>query len=120
MNYTRSLSLLTKHDLPFAGGKGANLGEMMAAGFPVPPGFVLTTNAYASFVRSYGLHEQIVDLASTVTSSDPQSGADASERIKRLFSEAEIGNEISEELIAAYAVLGAPAVAVRSAGRGVG
>ncbi|MBA4602158.1 phosphoenolpyruvate synthase [Thermoactinomyces sp. AMNI-1] len=34
------------HCLPIVGGKGANLGEMSKAGFPVPPGFCITTTAY--------------------------------------------------------------------------
>ena len=28
------------------GGKGANLGEMASAGFPVPPGFVVCADGY--------------------------------------------------------------------------
>ena len=38
----RSLDELTATDLPDAGGKGANLGELRRAGFPVPDGFVIT------------------------------------------------------------------------------
>jgi len=37
-------------DLPAVGGKGANLGELAAAGFPVPPGFCVTTEAYRRFL----------------------------------------------------------------------
>ncbi len=33
-------------DLALAGGKGANLGELIHAGFDVPDGFVVTTDAY--------------------------------------------------------------------------
>ncbi|WP_019587608.1 phosphoenolpyruvate synthase [Deinococcus apachensis] len=33
-------------DLPLVGGKGANLGELTAAGFPVPPGFCVTVRAF--------------------------------------------------------------------------
>ena len=39
-----------KEDVAIAGGKGANLGEMTRAGFPVPPGAVLSTEAYDSFL----------------------------------------------------------------------
>ncbi|HWE25609.1 MAG TPA: PEP/pyruvate-binding domain-containing protein, partial [Myxococcales bacterium] len=42
------LSTLGAKDLAIAGGKGANLGELIRAGFPVPDGFVITTNAYAA------------------------------------------------------------------------
>jgi pyruvate,water dikinase len=36
-------------DLARVGGKGANLGELGRAGFPVPPGFCVTTDAYRLF-----------------------------------------------------------------------
>ncbi len=39
-------SALDRDSLALAGGKGANLGEMANAGFPVPPGFCITTPAY--------------------------------------------------------------------------
>ncbi len=39
-------------DLPLVGGKGANLGEMAHAGFPVPPGFCLTTVAFQQFMAA--------------------------------------------------------------------
>ena len=42
----RSLADVGRDDLETAGGKGANLGELIRAGFPVPPGFVVTTEAY--------------------------------------------------------------------------
>lgn len=38
--------------LPFVGGKGANLGEMTQAGFPVPGGFCVTTDAYKDFIAT--------------------------------------------------------------------
>ncbi|MCI0395276.1 MAG: phosphoenolpyruvate synthase [Chloroflexi bacterium] len=41
-------------DLPVVGGKGANLGEMARAGFPVPPGFCLTTAAFGRFIAQAG------------------------------------------------------------------
>ncbi len=37
---------LRAKDTALAGGKGANLGELVSAGVPVPPGFVVTSEAY--------------------------------------------------------------------------
>ncbi|MBE9479939.1 MAG: hypothetical protein IMY80_08240 [Chloroflexi bacterium] len=48
---------LGKTNIPTAGARCVNLGEMTAAGFPVPPGFVLTTEAYDAFVEEYGLQQ---------------------------------------------------------------
>ncbi|WP_422935459.1 PEP/pyruvate-binding domain-containing protein [Sinomonas sp. P47F7] len=51
----RPLASLRAADLPDAGGKGANLGELLAAGLPVPPGFVVTTAAYRAHAHEAGL-----------------------------------------------------------------
>ena len=51
----RSLDELTAADLPEAGGKGANLGELRRAQFPVPDGFVITTAAYALAAEAAGV-----------------------------------------------------------------
>ena len=40
---------ISKNDVPLVGGKGASLGEMIKAGIPVPPGFVITTDTYKRF-----------------------------------------------------------------------
>ena len=55
----RGFGELSRADVPFAGGKGANLGELSAAGLPVPPGFVVGAPAYAAFVDESGLRERI-------------------------------------------------------------
>src|SRR5690242_20086535 len=45
---TVSLAEIDRGDVALAGGKGANLGDLVRAGFPVPDGFVLTTRAYSA------------------------------------------------------------------------
>ncbi|KOX17011.1 PEP/pyruvate-binding domain-containing protein [Nocardiopsis sp. NRRL B-16309] len=46
-------------DLAEVGGKAANLGELLRAGLPVPPGFVVTTGAYAAAARAVGLDAKL-------------------------------------------------------------
>ena len=58
-----------------AGGKGASLAKLGAAGFPVPPGFVVTVDAYHAFHASCRLHEAVPHLA---TLPDRPSVADVS------------------------------------------
>src|SRR3989344_7659127 len=53
---------IDKGDVEVVGGKGANLGEMTRAGFPVPPGFVITVNAYQSFLKENNLEGTIYPL----------------------------------------------------------
>ncbi|WP_148667546.1 PEP/pyruvate-binding domain-containing protein, partial [Arthrobacter sp. Hiyo1] len=47
---TAPLAALGVGDVAVAGGKGAALGELVRQGFPVPPGFIITTGAYLSFL----------------------------------------------------------------------
>jgi len=53
--------------LPEVGGKGANLGELTRADFPVPPGFCVTTAAYRDFVRTSGEFNALLDALDRVT-----------------------------------------------------
>ncbi len=55
----RSFESLSREDVDYAGGKGANLGEMTQAGLPVPPGFVVGAASYALFCDAAGLRERI-------------------------------------------------------------
>jgi pyruvate,water dikinase len=117
MTYTVQFSQLGKNEIHTAGGKGANLGEMTKAGFPIPSGFVLTTQAYDDSVSENGLQEQIVDLASAVSSGDPKSSEEASAAIRKLFLAAEMPDAVTSDLVAAYAELtneGELPIAVRS------
>ncbi|HQZ84898.1 MAG TPA: PEP/pyruvate-binding domain-containing protein [Actinomycetota bacterium] len=49
--------------LAVAGGKGSSLSRMYQAEFPVPPGYIVTTHAYRTFVQANGLQEELIDLA---------------------------------------------------------
>jgi pyruvate,water dikinase len=50
---------VTKNDITKVGGKGANLGEMTNAGIPVPPGFIVTAQAYFDFIERNKLQPKI-------------------------------------------------------------
>jgi phosphohistidine swiveling domain-containing protein len=108
MSYVRPLDTFGRADVALAGGKGANLGELIRAGQQVPPGFVLTTDAYLGYVSANDLTEEILELA---TQHPP---ADAAEQIRALFAEAPMPVRLHNELIEAYQALGRPPVAVRS------
>ena len=47
-------------DTGSVGGKGANLGELTAGGLPVPPGFVVTGEAYLDALARAGVRERLV------------------------------------------------------------
>ncbi|MBK8445777.1 MAG: phosphoenolpyruvate synthase [Micropruina sp.] len=80
---------LRASDLELAGGKGANLGELIAAGFDVPSGFVVSTAAYRSAVGA---------------------GPHRLEAVRALA----VPTQVAEAVAAAYRSLGGGPVAVRS------
>lgn len=97
-------------DLALAGGKGANLGELVRQGFPVPPGFVVTTAAYAALLTESGLGAKLDRLLVTSNDADQAPGA----QIRHLFTQARIPDAVRTEIAAAYAAMGDVPVAVRS------
>jgi phosphoenolpyruvate synthase/pyruvate phosphate dikinase len=113
MRYLRGLADLGRGDLATAGGKGANLGELTRAGLPVPPGFVLTTDAYRAFVASGGIGATVLALADLAPDAEPAAYEEPSRRIRELFAGAAVPDDVATELQEARAALG-PAVAVRS------
>ncbi|HEY8346186.1 MAG TPA: PEP/pyruvate-binding domain-containing protein [Symbiobacteriaceae bacterium] len=114
MELIRPLDRLTQADLALAGGKGANLGAMLRAGLPVPPGFVVLTTAYRLFVESAGIQNEIQRLAAEAHLEDQESLDAASARIRTLFHQSPIPAEIAAAIAAAYEQLGSGPVAVRS------
>lgn len=102
----RELADFGRDDVADAGGKAANLGELVRAGFPVPPGFVVTTAAYRVALDRAGLTAQVHALAAE--------GPTAAPRIRALFDDVALPAALADDIAAAYAALGSPAVAVRS------
>jgi pyruvate,water dikinase len=115
MPYTLPLTALNRIDLPRAGGKGANLGEMLQAQLPVPPGFCVLTDAYRAFVAANGLADEIQQCCAAVDLADPATLDTASAAIRAGFARGQIASELSREVEQAYRALGENrAVAVRS------
>src|SRR5437868_12388265 len=56
------LSTLDRTSLPVAGGKAANLGELIQAGFAMPAGFCVTTAAYERVSARAGLDTYLSGL----------------------------------------------------------
>ncbi|MBN1669332.1 MAG: hypothetical protein JW862_19735, partial [Anaerolineales bacterium] len=99
-----------------AGGKGASLARLVQAGFPVPDGFCISTNAYRCFVADNRLQPHILATFETIDPNDPASLETASRTIWGLFNAASLPAEIANAVVQAYLELpgDSPAVAVRS------
>ena len=65
-----SLPRLRVTDVSYAGGKGANLGELTSAGVPVPSGFVIGAPAYGAFCEETGLRERLTEALEGVDEED--------------------------------------------------
>jgi rifampicin phosphotransferase len=92
----RRIEQVSAEDVNTVGGKGANLGELARAKFPVPDGFILTTEAYA--------------LAARLAHVDPQDPPAAAERLRT----STMPDAVAAAAREAYAALGGGRVAVRS------
>jgi len=101
-------------DLQRVGGKAASLGEMTAAGLPVPPAFVVTADTYRSFIEEAGIAEELFE-AVDVDTDDSKALAEAAEHAGTLVRETDLPEAVREEILAAYREIGEDAsVAVRS------
>ncbi len=93
---------LCVNDIPIVGGKGANLGELTRAGFPVPNAFVLTTSAYDYFIKKANLFEKINEELKSIDRSSDDSLTAASERIRDIFETCEIPKDLKEDIVKSY------------------
>ncbi|GAB6171578.1 phosphoenolpyruvate synthase [Paradesulfitobacterium aromaticivorans] len=64
--YVLYFNEIDKSQMLIVGGKGANLGEMTQAGFPVPQGFCVTTWAYRTFIQTSQEMAELLDLLDTL------------------------------------------------------
>jgi len=97
-----SISDLGKNDIDIAGGKGANLGELVAAGFNVPPGFVLTTAAYDYFLENSEIVDRVKDILAKVDASSEPSLQEASASIRELFDHVEIPSDLKDQILSSH------------------
>ena len=102
MTYIRWFDEVRASDVGLVGGKGANLGEMVAAGLPVPPGFCLCAQAYRDFVQAAELDEPIRSILAETRQDDPADVEVNSARIRDLFSQHQVPRPIAEQIGDSY------------------
>ncbi|MEM3369563.1 MAG: phosphoenolpyruvate synthase [Candidatus Micrarchaeia archaeon] len=96
---------LNKDSLPIAGGKGANLGEMIIAGFPIPPGFVVSADSYYEYIKKYGIDKLIIETLKNLDVEDTAKLNEASKKISNAILSYEMPEEIANQIIEAYSQL---------------
>ena len=105
--------------LAAAGGKGANLARLSRLGFPVPRGFIVSTEAYREFMAVNGLEGTITSAIGGLKAEEAAALESASQAIRAAFSSGTIPPETSLAVVEAYTHLGPSignqhSVAVRS------
>ncbi|HEY8484819.1 MAG TPA: phosphoenolpyruvate synthase [Longimicrobiales bacterium] len=93
---------LSRADVPIAGGKGANLGEMTRAGLPVPPGFVVTVEAYHRFYEESGIADEVRARLARLDVDDPGRLREAAGALQELVRRAPVPEEVASAIVEAY------------------
>jgi pyruvate,water dikinase len=120
----RALEQLRAPDEEGYGGKSASLGELIAGGIPVPPGFAVSTAAFEAFLAADSLGERVAGLLAGVDPDDVSAVATASAAVALAMRRTPVPESVTTEVEARYAALAVasekrqPPVAVRSSARG--
>lgn len=119
--YVSNIAALRLVDAEDAGGKGANMGELVAAGLPVPPGFVLMRSSYLASMEAGGVDTELAALhreALTQVNNGPRL-AELCQRMRTLVMKAGVSQDVRDQLLESYRALGTNCiVAVRSSATG--
>ncbi len=110
----KNFKQLNKKSVSEAGGKGASLGELTAAGIPVPPGFVVLAESFEQFLKETDLDVEIEAVLKKVSHKDINSVEKASEKIRAMIAGAKMPKDIGEDIKKHFKLLKAKFVAVRS------
>ena len=114
MKFIKSFKETNKKDVALAGGKGANLGEMLKIGIPVPLGFVVLASAFEKFLEETDINVEIKSMWNRINIEDIESVEENSEILRDLILKAKIPKEIEKEILDAFKRLKTKYVAVRS------
>src|SRR5215472_14616960 len=89
-------------DVGTIGGKGANLGEMTAAGLPVPPGFVLTIDAYRRFYEDNDLASRVAAELSRLDADDPAALSRSASSLREMILRGPVSDDMRDVIVHAY------------------
>ena len=102
MKFIKDFKEISKSDLNIAGGKGANLGEMIKIGIPVPSGFVVLAEAFERFLEKTDINAEIRARWDRINIEDIESVEENSEIIRNLILEDKMPEEIEKEILDAF------------------
>jgi len=114
MHYVHPLSSVSKRDKEKVGGKAASLGEMVQAGIPVPPGYVVLSSTFDRFIEETDINVEIDTILHKVDPQAMHTVENASSQIQTLIRQREMPEDLKDEILGEFDKLGATFVAVCS------
>ena len=114
MKFVKQLTETKQGDIGIAGGKGANLGELVKMGMPVPDGFIVSSQAFEKFLKETDIDVEIQAALDRINLEDIESVEENSEILRNLILEKEVPEDLTRKILKAFNRLGAKFVAVRS------
>ncbi|MFQ5531876.1 MAG: phosphoenolpyruvate synthase, partial [Candidatus Nanoarchaeia archaeon] len=105
IDFVKWFSELDKNSGNIAGGKGANLAEIYNLKVPVPPGFVVTAQAYDYFIEKAGLKNQIKELLDKIDYENTKQLDETTQKIREHILKADFPKQMEEEIIDSYGSL---------------
>lgn len=106
--YVKWFSELSNKDIAIAGGKGASLAEMYNLNVPVPPGFVITAQAYQYFIEKTGISARIKEILGNLDVENTAELNEATNEIRRIIDSQSLPEEIETQILEAYEILSEP------------
>ncbi|MSS74423.1 phosphoenolpyruvate synthase [Candidatus Pacearchaeota archaeon] len=103
--WVKWFSEISNKDISIAGGKGASLAEMYTHKFPVPPGFIVTAQAYDYFIEKSGLRNTILTILKETNVDDVKQLDLNSKKIRNLIESASMPEDMVSEISDAYEIL---------------
>lgn len=102
IDFVKWFSELDKDSGAVAGGKGANLAEIYNLKVPVPPGFVVTAQAYDYFIKKARVDEKIKNILSKIDYENTKQLDESTKQIRDLIINSEFPSDMKDEIIEAY------------------
>ena len=114
-DFVRFFEDIRATDIPLVGGKGANLGELAHAGFPVPEGFCVTAHAFRHFMQHVPNADALYTMLEMLDPTDLEAVRRAGQHIRQTIRATPIPADIADAILAAWRRVGTDeAYAVRS------
>ncbi|MFA5888580.1 MAG: PEP/pyruvate-binding domain-containing protein, partial [Candidatus Nanoarchaeia archaeon] len=112
-------------DVNIAGGKGASLGEMYNAGMPIPPGFVITAEAFKKYITKTKIDTKIYGILKGLNVDNNAALQETSKKIQALITSTPMPEDIKKIVLESYDLMsfgdaakaGGKALGVIKAGR---